>query len=226
MTRTKKLASLLATIAISIALLSFAAVPSAEAQTSPARASAFVQELSGRAIALLAHYDDAVPTQLNGQFDDLIKRGFDLEAIGRFALGRAWQRATAQQQRDYQAVFAAWAIKTYTRRLTANKGGRLDVIDGKPFAETDALVRTKITLAGGMQVDADLRVRETEGRMKIVDVIMEGVSLAVTQRAEFGAVIEHQGLDGLIADLRGKVQDLDMAQEQLVGIPTEMRAVR
>ena len=54
----------------------------------------------------------------------------------------------------------------------------------------------------------DLRVRDTDGRMKIVDVIIGGASLAVTRRDEFGSIIQRQGLDGLISDLRSRVDNL------------------
>jgi len=53
-----------------------------------------------------------------------------------------------------------------------------------------------------------LRVRATDGHMKIVEVIMAGASMGVTQRDEFASVIQRQGLDGLIGDLRGRVDDL------------------
>jgi phospholipid transport system substrate-binding protein len=51
-------------------------------------------------------------------------------------------------------------------------------------------------------------VRATDGRMKIVEVLMTGVSMGVTQRDEFASVIEHRGLEGLIRDLRSRVDNL------------------
>jgi phospholipid transport system substrate-binding protein len=212
MIRIEQLAAHLLAIAISVSLLGAAA----EAQTSPQQASAFIQDMGAQAVMLLANYDDTDARGPGGRFDELIQRGFDLEAIGRYALGASWERATTEQRREYQTLFATWTTYSYARRLGANKGGSLAVVGAEPFAGTDALVRTRIILASGLQRDVDLRVRGTQGRMKIVDVVMGGVSLDMTQRAEFSSVIEHQGLDGLIAGLRTKVHDLDIktAQQQ------------
>jgi len=70
----------------------------------------------------------------------------------------------------------------------------------------DALVSTRI-LSEGPPLAVDWRVRELDDRSLVaIDVIVEGVSLIVTQRSEFGAVIERQGLDGLLAELRRRAE--------------------
>jgi ABC-type transporter MlaC component len=67
-------------------------------------------------------------------------------------------------------------------------------------------VSTRI-LSEGPPLAVDWRVRELDDRSLVaIDVIVEGVSLIVTQRSEFGAVIERQGLDGLLAELRRRAE--------------------
>ena len=64
------------------------------------------------------------------------------------------------------------------------------------------LVSTRV-IGGGPPLKVDWRVRERDdGGLVAIDVIVEGVSLIVTQRSEFAAVIERQGMDGLLAELR------------------------
>ena len=66
----------------------------------------------------------------------------------------------------------------------------------------DALVSTQI-LSQGPPLAVDWRVRELDDNSLVaIDVIVEGVSLIVTQRSEFGAVVERQGMDGLLTELR------------------------
>jgi ABC-type transporter MlaC component len=60
----------------------------------------------------------------------------------------------------------------------------------------------------------DLRVRGTDGQMKIVDVIIGGASLGVTRRDEFGSMIQRQGLDGLIGDLRSRINNFQAEATQ------------
>lgn len=203
---------------IAIALIGIAPVPRAAAQTSPDQASKFVQALGGRAVTLLSRYGDGDARQLHVKLQNLIHEGFDLDMISRFALGTAWQTATPTQRQEYQTLFAAWTAESYANRLGADKGGSLTVLGARAGSEqpgsdpADAFVRTRINRANGTSIDADLRVRTTAGGMKIIDVTMGGVSMDVTQRDEFAAVIQREGLGGLIRELKTHVSGLDVDQ--------------
>jgi phospholipid transport system substrate-binding protein len=48
-------------------------------------------------------------------------------------------------------------------------------------------------------------LRERPGEPVIIDLIVEGISLLVTQRSEFAAVLERSGVDGLLTELRARV---------------------
>ena len=58
----------------------------------------------------------------------------------------------------------------------------------------------------------DWRVRRIDQRFKIIDVVVEGVSMLVTQKAEFSAVLRQRGIDGLITILRSQLDRLDAAK--------------
>jgi ABC-type transporter MlaC component len=83
-------------------------------------------------------------------------------------------------------------------------GGRLTIIGAQSIGGQDALVHAKIDRLNGNPVEMDLRVRDTDGQMKVVDVIIGGASLGVTRRGEFGSMIQRQERDGLIGDLRSR----------------------
>lgn len=192
------------------ALLGFLAAPSnaAGTRTSPEQAAKFVSTLGQRAVTLLSNYSEEGASKHQAEFKDMVRSGFDLELIGRFALGGAWRTATPAQQKEYQTLFASWVLDSYARRLGAYKGERFSIITSRPFADQDALVETEITRPNGEPIKAGWRVREINSSMKIIDVVVEGVSMALTQRQEFASVIQHQGLDGLIRDLRDRVNNL------------------
>jgi len=199
-----------------LALVGIAPAPraAAEDQTSPEQASRFVQDLGSQTVTLLTRYHDGDARQLQRRLQDLIREGFDLDMISRFALGATWQTATPAQRQEYQALFAAWTAESYAHRLGADKGGNLTVIGAQPAADqlgpdaTDAIVHTRLNRPNEASIDADLRVRDSEGRMKIVDVSMDGVSLDVTQRDEFASVIRRKGLAGLIRELKARTDTL------------------
>jgi phospholipid transport system substrate-binding protein len=204
-----------------LALAGAAASPlaAAEPETSPAQAAKFIQDIGDRAVTLLARYGDGDAHRLQLELQTLIHDGFDLDTISRFALGTAWQTATPAQRQEYQSLFAAWTADTYARRLGGDKGGSLTVLGAHRGSEergstmADAIVQTRINRADGTSIDADLRVRGTAGRMKIVDVSMGGVSMDMTQRDEFAAVIRREGVSGLISELKTHVSSLNEDQQ-------------
>jgi len=205
---------------MALALVGIAPAPRAAAQTSPDQASRFVETLGGRAVTLFAKYGDGDARQLQAELQNLIHEGFDLDMISRFALGSAWHTATPAQRQEYQTLFATWTAESYANRLGADKGGSLTVLgaqagSNKPGSDpADAFVQTRIKRSNGTSIDADLRVRASVGGgMKIVDVTMGGVSMDVTQRDEFSAVIQREGLDGLIRELRTHVTGVDGNQK-------------
>jgi len=177
-------------------------------QTSPDQASKFVQDLGQRAVAMLAAYNETEASKHQEEFKAIVRQGFDLDLIGRFVLGNAWRTASPAQQQEYQKLFATWVLYSYARRLGAYKGETFNIVSAQPFADSDALVETEIKRPDGAPLRAAWRVRDMSGQLKIIDIVVEGVSMALTQRQEFASVIQHSGLDGLISDLRNRVNNL------------------
>jgi len=170
----------------------------AQSSGSSQQAADFVRDASKRAVALVAEQDHA-------QLYDLIQQTFDFDAIGKFALGRSWQAATTEQRAEYQRAFLAATSQMYADRLAAEKGATLKVRGARPGAgPAEYLVAAEIRRGSGESMDIDLKVRDGATGMKIVDVLSEGVSMQITQRSDFAAVIRRQGVDGLISQLKAR----------------------
>ena len=135
----------------------------------------------------------------------------DVGLISRLALGRHWKELPEAQRQDYQELFRAVVIRSFARRLDGyapDAEGALEerfrILGSAPAGERDTLVRSKVFPAEGPQVALDWRLRATDAGPLIIDLIVEGASLLVSQRSEFAAVIERQKLDGLLAELRAR----------------------
>jgi len=200
-------AKLISPLLMILALLGITPATGAQVTTSPEKAEKFIQDIGNRGFALLAKYDDK-DVQHREEFKTIVRQGFDLDLIGRFALGGAWRSASPEQQREYQQLFAAWVLDSYSRRLGAFKGETFSIMGSQPIADTDALVQTEIKRPDSAPIKAGWRVREIDGQLKIIDVVVEGVSMALTQRQEFASVVQRQGLDGLINELKVRVENL------------------
>jgi phospholipid transport system substrate-binding protein len=184
-----------------------AAAVETRAATSPEGAARFIGDIGNRAIAVIA--SEAVGSaEREAKVRALLAEGLDLDTIGRFVLGRSWQSASPAQRSEYMSLFRDYVLTTYTRRLGAYSGERFKVTGAEPIAGTDALVLTVIERPNAPPSPVNWRVRAADGKFKVIDVMVEGVSMALTQRQEFAAVLQNKGFDGLLAALRGQLQQL------------------
>ena len=173
----------------------------AAAAVPPGAASQFIRVLGDEAVATLRAPGFAEEAR-EARIRALVSEGFDLSYIGRFALGRYWRQATAEQRSEYLQIFGEYLLKTYMERFGGYADVTMAVISERPAGTKDVVVSTQIVRPNGRSFAADWRVRTTDGRYRIIDVMVEGVSMVVTQRSEFAAVIQRRGIQGLIDDLR------------------------
>lgn len=168
-------------------------------------AAGFIAWLAEQAIAVLRS-DQGSLEQREAALRQLLVQGFDVAFIGRFVLGKYWRQVSTEQQHDYFELFREFLLKTYSRRLGGYAGETFAVTGARPAGRQDVIVETRIDRPSGGPIKADWRVRVIDRQYKIIDVAVEGVSMAVTQRAEFAAVIQNHGMDGLLQALRMRTQ--------------------
>lgn len=171
-------------------------------------AGKFIQSLGDRAIGVIA---DAKNTQQQraDKFREILIDTFDLPTIGRFVIGRYWNTATPEQQKEYMRLFGDLVIRTYGDRLTLYTGEGFVVTGARQESEKDTIVTSQITHPDGSQpTSIDWRVRQRDGKLGVIDVMVEGVSLSVTQRQEYAAVVQNNGgqIEGLLSLMRNQLQ--------------------
>lgn len=167
-------------------------------------AEALIASLGDRALKVLV-VDSQSDEQRIEAFRGLLNEGFDLPLIGRYALGRYWRQATAGQKDEYGKLFEDFIVRTYAARLGQYSGETLKV-DGSRTDDGDTIVSSEIVRPDKPAIRVDWRVRNTDAGPKIVDVVVEGVSMLLTQRDEFASVIQRAGgnVEGLLVRLREK----------------------
>lgn len=189
---------------------------SAAAETSPDKAAAFIGGVSGQALKVLRA--DGVPLgDKEEQVRSLLAENIDLDVIGRFVLGRAWRRASTEHWDQYQTLFREFVLRIYARRLGGYTGETFEIVGARPVGKKDVLVSTRISRTSGPPIEVGWRVRNGPNGHKILDVVISGVSMAVTQRSEFRSVLSKQGMEGLIRLLRVQVSKLAAASRPTSG---------
>ncbi|HZQ73812.1 MAG TPA: ABC transporter substrate-binding protein [Burkholderiales bacterium] len=129
----------------------------------------------------------------------------DFDEATRLAVGRAWKEASKEQQQQLVEQFRRMLVRTYSNALGRYEGQTMKVLPShyKP-EDTDVTVRNQYIRPGQRPVQLDYSMHKTDEGWKIYDIVVEGVSLVLTYRSEFDAVVKQKGIDGLIKALAQK----------------------
>ena len=199
---------LLTIISLLIALVSLAPTPTAIA----ADANVFMNEMWNRAVEVLSKKVPA--TERLTRFRQLFQADFDGPGIARFVLGRYWRSASEQEQQEFLKLFEDYVVFVYGTRLSSFNGETFRVKGSRPEGN-GVVVATDILNPGGEPpIRVDWRLISDNGAFKINDVIIEGISMLVTQRSEFASIIQRHGgqVGGLLALMRERTRTASAAQ--------------
>jgi phospholipid transport system substrate-binding protein len=188
----------------SLFLLMSTAALAAPPVVNPADAVAFMNQLWDRAVEVLNKKSD--PALRQERFRQLFHADFDCPGIARFVLGRYWRDASEEEQKDFVKLFEEYVVFVYTARLS-NFGGQDFKVRGSRSDGDGVMVSTDVFSPGGSSpLKIDWRLVSDNGTYKINDVIVEGVSMLVTQRSEFASIVQRNGgqVRGLLAMMREK----------------------
>lgn len=124
--------------------------------------------------------------------------------IARFAAGRAWREMSEAQQAKFVDAYARFLSVTYARRFDEYSGDP-DISIGRAIdaGKKGILVESPIGQPNGQPIAVEWLVSDRGGQVEIVDIIIEGVSMAATQRDEIGQMLQTRGgdVEALIRDL-------------------------
>ena len=179
---------------------------SARPAAAAADPAAVITSLGNQALELLGNSVD--PKLRVARFRQLFSEDFDVPGIARFVLGRYWRIATAPQQQEFVKLFADYIALAYSNRLAEYSGETLRVTGSRPAPDGSVVSSEIVRPNGAPPAKVDWLLTPHDGAYKISDVVVEGVSMAVTQRSEFASVIQRNGgqVQGLITALRQKTE--------------------
>jgi phospholipid transport system substrate-binding protein len=198
---------LLTTLAFLLVVASPVVTPDAVA----ADPSLFMSEMWKRAVEILGK--KAPETERLARFRELFQADFDGPGIARFVLGRYWRTATEEEQQEFLGLFEDYVVFVYGTRFSSLSGEALKIRGSRAEAR-GVIVSSEIISPGGeAPVKVDWRLITDSGVFKISDVVIEGISMMVTQRSEFASVIQRHGgqVSGLLSLMREKTKTASAA---------------
>ncbi|HJN23867.1 MAG TPA: ABC transporter substrate-binding protein [Rhodospirillales bacterium] len=165
-------------------------------------ANLYIEKLSKEVITVLTDTSKSQDQRIKF-FGGLLARDLNIPLIARFTVGNHWRSAKPEERKAYVTIFSDYIIQTYSSRLGGAKVEKFDIVNTQAVGKRDILVRTRVRNSGSNPIRADWRLRANEGQFQIIDLSVEGISMALMLRKEFASVLRQKGgINGLIQILK------------------------
>lgn len=191
------------------AALALAPAGARAADSAPSGPVAVVETFHAALLDVMKHADEL---GLAGRYERLekpVETAFHLPLMIRIASGGYWHKASEAQQEALVAAFERMSVGTYANRFDGWSGESFETVGERPGPRGTTLVETRIVRPDDDPVRLVYVVRDVGGEFRIVDVLLDrGVSELATRRSEYQGVLERSGVDGLIAALDHKADEL------------------
>ena len=126
---------------------------------------------------------------------------FDYDEMTRRTLSRHWSQRTADEQAEFVALFSDLLERSYVSRIEAYAGEKIAFV-GESIDGGFATVRSKVVTQRRTETVLDYRMHVRDGRWRVYDVLIDGVSFVSTYRSQFDRVIQAESYGALVERLR------------------------
>ena len=191
--------------ALALTAPAFAVAPSASA------AKQFITQAGARMVSVVN--GNGSVGQKAAALRQIVDQDVAVSDVGRFVLGRYWRIATPAQRSEYMGLFHQLLSNNITTQIRAYQGITFTVMGASSQPEGEA-VSTVIARPNEAPAHVQWVVQTIAGAPKIIDVIVEGTSLRVTERADYSSVINDHGgqVSALLAAMKHQIAGLKANQ--------------
>tara|TARA_B100001029_G_scaffold163970_1_gene154472 strand:+ start:178 stop:765 length:588 start_codon:yes stop_codon:yes gene_type:complete len=146
--------------------------------------------------ALVLKSDDPVESKII-KLNDIAERSVDINGIGMYTLGKHKKAMTEEQKTKYKKLFRSYFLKSFSSRLVDYTNPKINVVSEKKINDKYTIVNSVLEATSSRpQVKIDWRIyTKNPDRPLIRDLIVEGLSIARTQKEEFNSIIQNNGGD-------------------------------
>ena len=164
-------------------------------------AEAFVLKLTDEAKIIFNDKSLSKDSRLK-KLNDLSSKYLDLDALAGYTLGDYREKATSSERENFNKLFREYFIKNMSSKLNDFADQDLKIIDSKKINENNIIVSTKIfSKKDAQEIAVEWRIFTKESKLLARDLVVEGLSLARTQKEEFASIIASKGFVGVISAL-------------------------
>lgn len=178
--------------------LIFTLLISSSSYSAEPNAEAFVLKLTNEAKFIFNDKSLNVESRLK-KLNDLSQSYLDLDALAGYTLGDYRDKVTASEKDNFNKLFREYFIKNMSSKLNDFADQELKILDSKKINENNIIVSTKIfSKKDAQEINVEWRIYTKDSKLLARDLVVEGLSLARTQKEEFASIIASKGFVGLI----------------------------
>ena len=178
-------------VLVLLAVLGVAFVAPGVPGAQDAAAGAFLESMTHDIFAKL---DDSLLGQTEKERDlrSLFRQNFDVPAISRFVLGKHWRKTSTAERQNFVDAFEEINSRQFLAMVGEFSAEMFSIVKVQQDAAkpSSSLVSTEIGQSEGEPISAVWRIRNKDDQHKVLDIVVEGVSMAITLRHEYGAVVK------------------------------------
>jgi len=144
--------------------------------------------------------------QRQDQLRQIVNSTFDFKEMARSALGYHWRQITPAQQQEFTDAFVAFIQDSYLGKINEYTDQQVQFVTTKSLGQGYAQVNTDIVKPGGNSdpIKVNYLLEQEGSTWKIYDVTVDAISIIANYRNQFNRVMNNQGYDTLIKDLKSK----------------------
>ena len=174
---------------------------SSNSYSAESNAEAFVIKLTDEAKIIFNDKSLNKDSRLK-KLNDLSSKYLDLDALAGYTLGDYREKATNSERENFNKLFREYFIKNMSSKLNDFADQDLKIIDSKKINENNIIVSTKIfSKKDAQEIAVEWRIFTKDSKLLARDLVVEGLSLARTQKEEFASIIASKGFVGVISAL-------------------------
>jgi len=179
-----------------------------------------VESAVGRVVSLLQDADaprteSATPSRQaadkRAEMRKIARDLFDFEEVTRRTLSRHWAARSADEKAEFVALFTELLERSYVTRVEAYVGESISYI-GEAVDAGYATVRSKVLTDRRSEIALDYRLHLRDGRWRVYDLQIDGVSFVSTYRSQFDRIIQAESYSALLERMRKKSFEATMAE--------------
>jgi len=151
----------------------------------------------------------ANPGRIYELVNQIVLPHFDFGYMSQLVVGKYWRRATPQQRQAFTEEFKQLLVRTYATSLNEYTDQKINFLPFRKSSDPEqAAVSTEVEQPGGFPIPIDYKLHKNSAEWKVFDVVIDDVSLVSNYRTSFAKEIREKGLDGLIATLKKRNQEV------------------